>query len=76
MSTSLSELATQVMQLPVRDRALLFEQLVASLETEGEVDVAEIWLQEAERRYQAYREGSVPARPAETVFQEAASRLK
>ncbi len=35
-----------------------------------------LWVDEAERRYQAYLEGSVTARPATMVFQEARERLR
>lgn len=42
---------------------------------EIEKEVLSEWLQEAERRYQAYREGMIESRPADLVIQEARNKL-
>lgn len=42
---------------------------------EIEEEVLPEWLQEAERRYQAYREGRIKSRPADLVIQEARKKL-
>jgi Putative addiction module component len=34
------------------------------------------WIEEAERRYAAYREGLTTGRPGQEVFREAKARLK
>ena len=41
-----------------------------------DVDAEAVWLEEAERRYQAYREGKETAKPADQVYREAKSQLQ
>ncbi|MDO9371815.1 MAG: addiction module protein [Gammaproteobacteria bacterium] len=76
MSRKMNELEREVLELPTEDRALLAEHIIASLDTGQPEDVEELWLQEAEQRYQAYRAGKLTLKPATQTFQEAASRLK
>jgi putative addiction module component (TIGR02574 family) len=74
---TVEQLAIQLLGLPARDRAVLAEKLIASLEEEhaaGDVDT--LWAQEAERRLKEVEEGAVSVRPAEAVLDEARSRLK
>ena len=71
MSRKLSELEAELLQLPPNDRALLANHLLASLESEDDGDVEQAWLEEAERRYRAYREGKMGARPADEVLRDA-----
>lgn len=76
MARNFSEIEQEVMRLSAKDRASLMERLVGALDTEVEGDVEELWLREAERRYEAYRQGQLKPRPANQVFEEAASKLK
>jgi len=46
------------------------------IEPGEDVDAEAVWLEEAERRYQAYRQGTLTAKPAEQVFREAKFQLK
>jgi putative addiction module component (TIGR02574 family) len=75
MPRSLAEIEKEVLQLPERDRATLAEQLLLSLVPGEDVDAENEWLEEAERRYQAYREGKIKSRPADKVIQEARKKL-
>lgn len=75
MPRSLAEIEEEVLQLPERDRATLAEHLLRSLMPGEDVDAENEWLQEAERRYQAYREGRIKSRPADLVIQEARKKL-
>ncbi len=75
MARNLNEIEQEVMQLPSKDRASLMERLIGALDTEVEGDVEELWLHEAEQRYEAYRQGQLKPRPASQVFKEAASKL-
>lgn len=43
---------------------------------EIEEEVLREWLQEAERRYQAYREGEIKSRPSDLVMQETRNKLE
>ncbi len=75
MPRSLTEIEKEVLQLPERDRAALAEQLLHSLDPGEDVDAENEWLVEAERRYQAYREGRIGSRPADEVIQDARKNL-
>jgi|SoiMetStandDraft_2_1073263.scaffolds.fasta_scaffold240836_2 putative addiction module component (TIGR02574 family) len=76
MGRALHEIERDAMELSLQDRALLAEHLLATLDTGAEQeDVEESWLLEAERRYQAYREGHLASKPAEQVFADAKKRL-
>ncbi len=70
MSLTLQSVEADASQLPARERALLVLHLLAALDMEEDADVEELWLQEAERRYQLYRAGKISARPAADVFQD------
>ena len=76
MPKSVAELEREARHLPIRDRALLAQQLIASIDPGEDIDAEAAWLEEAERRYQAYRQGMLVAKPAEQVFREAKARLK
>ena len=75
MPRSLAEIEEEVLRLPERDRAALAEHLLQSLMPGEDVDAENEWLQEAERRYQAYRDGRIKSRPADLVIQEARNKL-
>ena len=76
MSQKLQTIESEALTLPIHDRAVLAEHLIASLEVEENEEVEELWLQEAERRYQAYKQGRVKAKSAEDVLKDADSKLK
>ena len=76
MPKSVAELEQEARHLPIRDRALLAQHLIASIDPGEDVDAETAWLEEAERRYQAYRQGRLAAKPAEQVFREAKAKLK
>ncbi len=76
MRKTLDEIEKEVMSLSTQDRAILAEHLLASLDQREDVDTEELWLMEAERRYQDYRAGKITARPAHEVFESAVNRLK
>jgi putative addiction module component (TIGR02574 family) len=76
MGRTLHEIERDAMELSLQERALLTEHLLATLDPGAEKeDVEESWLLEAERRYQAYREGHITSKPAEQVFADAKKRL-
>ncbi len=76
MARTLSEIESDVRQLSPQQRALLVQRLLSTLDPGEDVDAEELWLQEAERRYQAYREGRIGSRPAAQVFEDAKKRLR
>jgi hypothetical protein len=65
----------ELLKMPRADRSAAAEQLLASLEEEGDEDeasVAEAWAREIERRVEA----DEPGIPAEQVLAEGRARLK
>jgi putative addiction module component (TIGR02574 family) len=76
MSKSVAELEQEARHLPIQDRALLAQHLIASIDPGEDVDAEAAWLEEAEKRYQAYRQGKLTAKPVDQVFREAKSQLK
>ena len=76
MARSAQDLESDARQLSVRERGRLIHNLIATLDVGEDVDAEEEWLEEAERRYQAYRKGLLTAKPADQALKEARTRLK
>lgn len=74
MATTENVLKT-LLALPVEDRAMLAERLLASLDDLDERESDRLWGEEAERRLLAYRNGKARARPAAEVYARAERRL-
>lgn len=76
MSKSVAELEREARRLSEQERALLAQHLIASIDPGQDVDAEAAWLEESERRYQAYRQGKLTTKPVDQVFREAKSQLK
>lgn len=76
MSPELKECEAQALRLSLQDRAILAERLLASLDDIDEAEAERLWADEAERRYQAYKEGRITARPADEVFADARKMIR
>lgn len=70
------EVLNTVLSLPVADRAVLAERLLASLDDLDEQESDLLWGEEAERRLAAYRKGKAGARPADEVYARAERLLR
>jgi len=66
---SAKELLDEAMKLKPQDRISLVEILIQSLDEPNE-RLDEIWVQEAEKRLEAYRQGRLGAIPMEEIFNE------
>ena len=75
MQINIEELSAASMQLEIEDRAVLAGKLLLSLDEPSPVEVERLWLDEAERRLEAYRAGRVQGIPADEVFRRAISEL-
>lgn len=64
-----AELVEQALKLKASDRYLLLEMLHQSLD-KPDPEIDRIWIEEAERRLQAYREGRLEVVPMEEVFRD------
>jgi len=76
MARTLSEIESEAMQLSRQERATLIEHLIVSLDVGEDVEAEELWLQEAERRYEEYRAGRITSKPAAQVFADAKKSLQ
>lgn len=76
MPKSIAELEQEASLLSKKDRAVLAHHLIASIDPGEDVDAEAAWLEEGERRYQAYRQGKLSGKPAEQVFCDAKSKLR
>jgi len=63
-----AHLEAEILKLPLVERAHLVERLISSLDEESDIEKA--WDEEAERRYKAYSEGRLSARPVAEAMAE------
>ncbi len=76
MSPDLKECADKALKLPAHERAVLADRLIASLDELEEAEYEQVWLAEAERRYEAYRRGEISAKPVDEAIREARNRIR
>ncbi len=65
----------QVLTLPVAQRALLAQLLLASLDDVDECENERLWLEEAQHRYHTYQSGVMSSRDAFEAITEMRGRL-
>lgn len=75
MQIDMKAFEAQALTLPVEQRALLAQHLLASLDDIEEQENERLWLEEAGRRYEAYKAGTMPARDAFEAIAELRGRL-
>ncbi len=75
MSPNLKECEAQALKLHPKERAALAEHLIASLDALDDAENERLWLEEAARRYQEYKNGSMAARSADDVLRDARSAI-
>lgn len=73
---SIETIRREALSLPTEERAQLAEQLLSSLDTLSEVEIEQLWYQEAAERAAELDQGLVERIPADTVRQEALALLK
>jgi putative addiction module component (TIGR02574 family) len=77
MSNLLKKIEHDALSLTVQERAFLADRLLSSLGEEVALtEVDEAWIEEAERRYQEYKDGKRPGISAHDVFAKADLMLK
>jgi len=76
MPSKASKIEEEALRLPFHKKAILVKRLIQSLDEKEDPEAEELWIKEAERRYQEYKKGKIKARPAEAVLKEAYSKLK
>jgi putative addiction module component (TIGR02574 family) len=76
MSPELKDFENLALQLPPKDRAILAEHLIASLDEQDPSEQEQLWLEEADRRYQEYKSGNIQGRPAADALRDARASLQ
>ena len=76
MSLELKECEAQALKLGPEERAELAEHLIASLDALDDAENERLWLEEAEKRYQEYKKGTIQSRSAEDVLRDARAAIK
>lgn len=64
MLADLKAFEAEALALPASDRASLAQHLLASLDETDEQENEMLWLKEAQRRYVAYKDGTISSREA------------
>jgi hypothetical protein len=64
MLADIETFEAEAMALPVSQRAILAQHLLASLDEVDEQENERLWLEESQRRYNAYKKGNLSSRDA------------
>jgi putative addiction module component (TIGR02574 family) len=70
------DLEKQVRALPRKEKAELARVLIDELDPVSQPDVEGLWLDEARRRFDAYRRGEMTSVPGDEAMSRARSRLR
>ena len=73
---NLDEITRQVLDLPLDQRSELAEKLLESLDELAPEEIEQVWAAEAERRYQAFKDGTIEAVDGSAVHREIIADLK
>lgn len=76
MSALFDELEKQARTLTAGEKATLARILIDDLDPSLDADVEKLWVAEAQRRYEAFRNGELEALPGDDVMVRARRRLK
>ena len=74
--SKLDDLEKQARTLSRKEKAALARVLIDELDPVSDPAVEELWLEEARRRYDAYRRGEMPSVPGDEAMARARSRLR
>lgn len=76
MSTLFEQLEKQARMLTPQEKASLARILIEELDTSSDTDVERLWIEESQRRYEAYLRGELQSVSGEEVMSRARNRLK
>ena len=74
MSRDPKEIVAEALELPLTARADLASRLLDSLDDLSDEENEQLWALEGERRYAAYKAGTIESVPADEVFARLRSR--
>ena len=76
MLTELMKFEQQAKKMPLEDRALLIKHLIEGLDELDEENLQHLWMQEASRRFQEYKDGRMKARSSSDVFRDVRNKIR
>ena len=76
MDTKFNNVEKQARALTRREKADLARILLEDLDKAVDTDSEQLWLQEAQSRYDLYRAGQMPAHAGDEVMRRVRNRLK
>jgi putative addiction module component (TIGR02574 family) len=76
MTANFKELEKEIRALGPREKAALARTLIDDLDKNLDPGAEQLWIEEAQRRYQAYQTGDLKSVPGEEAMQRARHRLK
>jgi hypothetical protein len=76
MARNFEELEKEARALSSKEKATLARILIDELDSSIDEDAEQLWIEEAQRRYQAFIEGKLEALSGEDVMRRARQRLK
>jgi putative addiction module component (TIGR02574 family) len=76
MSTLFDDLERQARALTPREKATLARILIEDLDPNPDAEVEQLWIAEAQRRYEAFLSGELEALPGDEVMTKARNRLR
>jgi hypothetical protein len=75
MSAQFDDIEKRARSLPLKEKAALARVLIEDLDSSVDEDVERLWIEEAQRRYDAYLKGELEALPGEEVMRRARSHI-
>ena len=76
MSAQFEDIERQARSLPLNEKAALARLLIEELDSSVDADADQLWIAEAQRRYDAYLKGKLEAVPGDDVMARARNRIK
>lgn len=76
MSTSFEELKKKARALTSKEKATLARILIEELDSSTDENVEQLWIEEAQRRYRAYKAGELIPHSGDEVMRKARQRLE
>ena len=76
MKENYQELEKQARALSFRQKTALARTLIEDLDSTEDGQIEDLWIEEAQRRYEAYLTGNLEAVPGQEAMQRARQHLK
>jgi Putative addiction module component len=75
MNTHFEDIEIQARALPLKQKAALARLLIEELDSSFDPNAEQLWIDEAQRRYDAYLKGQIEALPGDDVMARARNRI-